>query len=358
MPGSEQERHGAEPGWNDAGPEQPATMALVAKLVGVSESTVSRALAGSPLVRPETRERIEEVAQRVGFSVNLNAQRLKRRRSQTIEVVIPVEEYGRQNMSDPFFLDMIGALADALAEADYDMLLSKRTPWATGPRGRPRPNPLLSGRADGVVIIGQGRDQTELRRFAGAHRQVVVWGDPEVRGDYLLVGVDNRRGGRIAAEHLLARGRRRLVFVGDPGEPEIGQRADGFRDALREAGLPADEAVILPARFDPALAVAAMRDFLTREPRLDGLVAATDVIATSAIAALREAGLDVPGDVAVTGYDDIRAASSTSPPLTTVSQRIPEAGRVMVELLLAAVEGQKAETRVIEPELIVRASSG
>ncbi|MBB4660180.1 LacI family DNA-binding transcriptional regulator [Parvularcula dongshanensis] len=337
---------------------QPATMSQIARRLKVSESTVSRALAGSPLVKAETREKVEALARELGFSVNLNAQRLKRRRSQTIEVVIPVEEYGRQHMSDPFFLDMIGALADALTDAGYDMLLSKRTPWAVDAEGRPRPNPLLSGRADGVIIIGQGRDQSQLRAFAAQHRQVVVWGDPEVAGDYLLVGVDNRAGGRTATEHLLSRSRRRLAFLGDPKEPEISQRCEGYKDALRAAGMPVEADLIVPARFDAVYALETITAFLGKADPIDGIVAATDVIAMTAITALQQAGLSVPGDVAVTGYDDIHSARSASPPLTTITQRIAEGGQALVATLLGAIEGGPARSRVIEPELIVRVSSG
>ncbi len=349
----------AEDARHDGGEErQPATMSHIARQLGVSESTVSRALAGSSLVKAETRAKVEALAAELGFSVNLNAQRLKRRRSQTVEVVIPVEEYGRQHMSDPFFLDMIGALADALTDAGYDMLLSKRTPWATGADGRVRPNPLTSGRADGVIIIGQGRDQAHLRAFTSQHRQVVVWGDPEVAGDYLLVGVDNRRGGALATEHLLSRGRERIAFLGDPGEPEISQRCEGYKDALEAAGRPVDAALVVPARFDPADAMDAAQRFLAAAPSIDGIVAATDVIGMAAIAALREAGLRVPDEVAVTGYDDIHSARSASPALTTVSQGIAEGGRLLVETLLSAIRGETARSQLIEPRLIVRDSSG
>ncbi len=334
--------------------KQNLVMQDIARMAGVSESTVSRALAGSPLVAQKTRARILELARAARYTVNESARNLRQRKSRTIEVVIPIEAHGRQQISDPFFLDMLGSIADALALREYDMLLSKRAPWANGGRR----NPLLTGRADGIIIIGQGRQCTALANFARDNKPVAVWGAHLPGNDYVVVGSDNRLGGKKATAHLLQLGRRRIAFLGDTEQPEIALRHQGYLDALHEAGVKAQPALSINAPFDSAEAFAAAKALIESGEAFDAIVAASDVIAMSAIAALRQAGIAVPEDVSVTGYDNIASSAWFSPPLTTISQSIDKGGAALVEALFDQIKGGAGRSVVLPAELIVRGSCG
>ncbi|UNE47214.1 LacI family transcriptional regulator [Aquisalinus flavus] len=330
------------------------TMFEIAQLAGVSESTVSRALSGSPLVNENTRNRILKIARSANYTVNINARNLRQKRTRTIEVLIPLAEYGRQHMSDPFYLDMLGVLADALSERHYDMLLTKRAPWAKGVET----NSIQCGRADGIIIMGQGQDLEALRNFTDLYPQVVVWGGHLREDDYIVVGTDNVAGGKLATEHLMKLGRKRIAFLGDPAEPEIALRQQGYRKAFLDNGIAVDESLIFSAPFDAREARASAEKMLQSGVSFDAIFCASDVIAMSAITTLRNAGLDVPRDVAIVGYDDILIANSFGPSLTTVSQRIQEGGKTMVELLLQRIEGKSVDTTLLPVELVVRESCG
>ena len=335
-------------------PSPPLTMADVAQRAGVSAATVSRALSGSPLVSEETRARVRAVATEAGYAVNSSARALRMRRVGAIEVLIPIVEARDGAMSDPFFLDMIGALSDALAARDHDMLLSTRAPWAASGRA----DPILAGRADGMIVVGQGGDHDGLCAYARQHAAVAVWGARTDGLPYAVVGSDNVAGGRLATEHLLSGGRQRIAFAGPLGEVEVDQRAEGYAAALRAAGL-------APRLVDVGATRAAHRDALAAlfgddgsGGAPDGIVCASDLAALSAVAAARAAGLSVPGDVGVTGYDDVYASAFASPPLTTISQSLREGADALVAAVLAATEGDEARGAVLPPRLVVRESCG
>ena len=330
--------------------EPPLTMADVAQRAGVSAATVSRALSGSPLVSEETRARVRSVAAEAGYAVNSSARALRMRRTGAIEVLIPIVAAREGAMSDPFFLDMIGALSDALTAQGHDMILSTRAPWSESGR----PDPILAGRADGMIVIGQGGDHEGLCAYARQHAAVAVWGAQADALPYPVVGSDNEAGGRLASEHLIKVGRERIVFAGTLGEVEVDQRAAGYAGAMEAAGL-------RPRLVDVGATREAHRTALAdlfAEDAPDAVVCASDLAALSAIAAARAAGLSVPGDVAVTGYDDVYAGAFASPPLTTVSQSLREGADALVAAVLAAAGGEAPEGRTLPARLVVRESCG
>lgn len=329
------------------------TMADIARMAGVSESTVSRALAGSTLVAEKTRSRIIDLARNANYTVNEGARSLRTRKTRTIEVVIPIEAHHRLHISDPFFLDLLGALADALAARGYDMLLSKVPPWS----GAPRSNALVSGRADGIIIIGQGRKRDELRAFARQYHKVVVWG-AHSDDEYVAVGSNNTEGGRLATSHLLSLGRKRIAFLGDITLPEIHLRHQGYLQAHAEHDREVDAGLTINTPFDSREAFAAAEELARSGMQFDGIFAASDVIAMSAISAFRNAGIRVPEDVAFVGYDDIFSAAWFSPAITTISQSIRDGGEALVSSLLDIIDGRHAEPVVLAPKLIVRQSCG
>ncbi len=329
------------------------TLSDLARLAGVSASTASRALAGNPVIARATRERIAELARDHGFQLNHAARNLRLRRTQSIAVVLPLGHETGQPVSDPFFVTMLGHLADALTERGYDLLLSRVIPaddkWLA--------RLVDSGRVDGVIVIGQSDQVAALDRVAARYRPLLVWGAHLPGHAHVTVGSDNRLGGRLAAQHLLDIGRRRLAFFGLPSGPEIAQRQQGFMDACTTFGV-ADTAVTVPVHLAADLAHANIAEYLDRHGAPDGIVAASDVVAMSALRALAERGIGVPGDVAVVGYDNVTLAAHTSPPLTTISQDIARGAATLVDLLLRSLAGETIGSVMFEPRLIVRGTSG
>jgi DNA-binding LacI/PurR family transcriptional regulator len=186
---------------------------------------------------------------------------------------------------------------------------------------------------------------------------LVVWGAKLPRQRYVSIGTDNLAGGDMATRHLLERGRRHIAFLGDRRVPEVAQRFSGYTKALEQAGLKPNPGLNLPIPFGAEDALKALGDMVRSGRRIDGVVAASDVIAMSAIRALVEAGIRVPEDVSVVGFDDLAIARFTSPPLTTIRQDVVTGARLLVDKLLAIMAGQKAETEQMQPELVVRSSS-
>ncbi|KCZ55439.1 hypothetical protein HY29_11995 [Hyphomonas beringensis] len=329
------------------------TMLELAKIARVDISTVSRALNNSPVVKESTRRRIQRIADEIGYAVNAPASSLRRKSARAIGMVIPLDQEAEQTMSDPFYLEMVGAVSQAAADLDYDLVVTvPRDARQVAERRL-----LNTGRADGIIVIGQAARIERLNELAEVHSNFVVWGGRIKRAKYTTVGSDNVKGGHIATSHLLERGARRILFLGDPDLPEVKLRYDGFLKAQKEAGISHDPSYLLRMNFGGRTTYNQVLDFLRAGNKIDGIFASSDLLANSAIHALVAKGLSVPGDVRVVGYDNIGQASMMTPPLTTVSQNISQGGQMMVELLLAKLEGEKVNSRFTKTELIVRDSA-
>ena len=328
-------------------------MSDIARLAGVSVATVSRALNGSTLVNEETRQRIDELARSLNYAINLGAQNLRLQKNQTIAVVVPYDARARQHISDPFFLSIVGFIADALTDLGYDMLLSR----VDAERLDTAAALYDSGKAIGLIVIGQWRHHDQLNLMAARRVPLVVWGGQLPQQLYCSVGGDNVAGGLQATQHLLAQGRRRLLFLGNAQLPEVMLRHRGYLAALQQAGLAVDAALELPVPFESIAARAALDTLLASPLRFDGVVACSDLLALQAVQALRAHGLAVPRDVAVVGYDDLPMASYSDPPLTSVHQPVALAGAELVDALLALLRGEAAPPRTLPVHLVVRESA-
>lgn len=323
----------------------------LARLAGVSAGTVSRALAGNPLVNPRTREKIEAIARAHDFRPNQMASRLRTKRTGLIGIVIPLGHERRQHLSDPFFMTMLGQLADLITESGHDILLSRVIPdspdWLT--------RIVESGMLDGVLMIGQSDQFDAIERIATSYRPLVAWGHHRDGQAHCTVGMDNAAGGRLAAAHLMARGARRLAFLGDVRAPEIAARHAGFAATAGAGGL---AVALLPTH----LAVDEMEADITHhaaliEGRFDGVFAASDMIAMRTLRVLADRAIAVPERVAIVGFDDLPLASHTVPRLTTVRQDIAPGAAIMVETLFRRIAGEDAASTIMPPALIVRDSA-
>jgi len=328
-------------------------MADIARLAGVSVSTVSRALNGSELVNAETRQRVAELARSLNYSINFGARNLRLQENKTVAVVVPYDAKSRQHISDPFFLSIVGAIADALTDRGYDMLLSRVDAERLDLASRW----FDSGKAIGVILIGQWRHHDQLNEMATRKLPLVVWGGEMPQQLYCSVGGDNVLGGTLATRHLLQLGRRRIAFVGDARLPEVWLRRQGYLAAMREFDQAVEPTLELPAPFEPSAAAPVVREFCAQRRDFDAVFCCSDVLALLMIQTLRAAGRSVPGDVAVVGYDDMPLAAYCDPPLTTVHQPVAEAGAELVEALLSQLEGERVGVRTMPVYLRQRQST-
>lgn len=330
------------------------TLQDLADLAGVSRATASRALNDSPKISVKTKTKLKALAQKHNYAINRQARDFRLRRTSVITVVFMLDIRSRQHMSDPFFLDMLGGIADRLAEHDYDLLLAHA----------PIRNVLdlrdsrLLRQSDGIIFIGQGRQHEQLRAFADGNDRIVVWGYPVADKNYVVVGGDNVGGGYQSARHLLQLGRRNIAFFGDTANPENAARHEGYRSALDEYGIKPDRRLQIDVPFVMDGAREAITGVIESGVKFDAVVCVTDVVALAALSTFQEVGIRVPTDVAVVGYDDIALAAYSSPPLTTVRQHIHEAGERLVDSVLGLINGEQVADTIMASELIVRKSSG
>jgi DNA-binding LacI/PurR family transcriptional regulator len=325
----------------------------IAELAGVSTSTVSRALNQSSLVNEETRQRIERLAQSLGYSVNVGASNLRLQRNRTVAVVLPLDHVTRQQVTDPFFISILGNLADALTARGYDMLLSRIDADKLNLAG----DLSASGRAIGVILIGQWHHHDQLNDLAARKSPLVVWGAHLPQQMYCTIGGDNIAGGMLATEHLIESGHRRIAFFGDVELPEIAQRFEGYQLALEKHALGKAPDLIHHVPFIEDGARAAVGKLLANKTRFDAIFASSDMLAMETISALRANGLHVPSDVGVVGYDDIVLARYCHPALTTIRQPVLAGAEALVDALLRLVDGKRPKSETLPTELIVRESS-
>lgn len=327
------------------------SIAELARIAGLSVSTVSRALTDKGALSRSTRERVQKLAEEYGFKLNVSAQNLRMGRTRAIAVLLPLGHERGQHLSDPFFMVMLSHLADELTGRGYDLVLSRVLPsdndWLDGY--------VRSGRTDGIVIIGQSDQQANLDRVGSSYRPMVVWGAYSPLNHYVTVGTDNFAGGQLAAKHLIDRGRRKLAYFGNVEAPEFAVRYQGFLSVLPEALRV--EAQLVPAHLTPESSYAEASEYFRAGNRPDGVFAASDIVAMSVISAAAEHGVHIPDDMSLVGFDDIQMARLTNPPLTTIRQDIGAGARLLIDLLFRRMEGEDAQSMQIAPSLIVREST-
>lgn len=328
-------------------------IAELAGLAGVTAGTVSRALSGKGFISEKTRERIRALAKEHNFRPNILARNLRTQRTGAINVVIPLGHEKDQHISDPFFMTMLGYLADALTERGYEMILSRIIPdsddWLD--------HFVDSGRSDGVIVIGQSDQAEAIDRVSARYAPLVAWGGFYKGQKHCSVGTDNFLGGEMAARHLISRGCRNIAFFGNPLSVEIAQRYEGCKSALVAAGL-MDQPTIWPAHLAEDVNANEIEAFFSSgRSQPDGIVAASDLIAVTTLLAFTRKSIAVPGQVRIVGYDDLPIASRVSPRLTTIRQDFAAGATHIIDCLFQRIAGQESASIVMKPELIVREST-
>jgi DNA-binding LacI/PurR family transcriptional regulator len=332
-----------------------ATLEQVARLAGVSRATVSRVVNDSPRVSSDVRRSVETAIDHLGYIPNRAARSLVTRRSDSIAVVI-TEPAGRL-FTDPFFPRLIRGVSAALTARDLQLVLLMPDSAADESRTA---RYLTAGHVDGVLLGSLHGEDPLPGQLAASGIPVVLVGRPPRDADVTYVDVDNEEGARRATGHLISQGRRRVATIAGPADMAAGNdRLAGYRDALADAAIPVDKALLATADFTYEGGVAAMERLLAARPNLDAVFCASDLMAAGALAVLISAGRRVPEDVAVVGFDDSPIAATSRPPLTSVRQPIEEMGREMVNLLLDLIAHNDRVARrvVLATELILRESS-
>ncbi len=339
----------------DTGNGRGVTLDEVARVAGVSRATVSRVVNGNPKVGGEAKRQVERAIARLGYTPNQAARALVTRRSDSVGVVIP--EPPGMLFGDPFFPRLLRGVSSELSARNLQLVLLM--PQSSDEERRVE-RYLTAGHVDGALLVSLHGNDTLPDMLAARGVPVVVGGRPPSGDVVSYVDVDNIGGARAAVGHLITGGRRTIATIAGPPDMSVGiDRLVGYREALDEAGLERDTALEAAADFTQDGGAQAMRRILDAHPGVDGVFAASDLMAAGALQVLRTAGRRVPEDVAIVGYDDSSIAATSEPALTSVRQPIEEMGREMVRLLLeqASRPGSVPRKVILATRLVQRRSS-
>lgn len=327
------------------------TLEDVAARAGVSRATASRVVNADPRVGRLSRESVLEAISALGYRPNRNARSLVRPEADSIAVVVPEAE--DRVFADPFFASMLAAITQALADSPVQVLLAMGKPGDSHRIERY----LRGGYTDGAIVVSHHQDDHIWQVLRQTKLPAVYVGRPfagEVGIPY--VDVDNRGGAAAAAQHLLDTGRRRIGTITGALDMGAGQdRLAGWREVLQEAGLADD--LVEQGDFSAESGRRAMSRLMERAPDLDGVFVASDLMAVAALHELLSAGVRVPEDVAVLGFDDIQAAQLTRPPLTTVLNPVTDMATTAVQVLLKLMKDEEVQPVVLGTGLIHRDSA-
>jgi DNA-binding LacI/PurR family transcriptional regulator len=322
----------------------------VARLAGVSTATVSRALNRTGQVAEPKRVAIDAAVEQLGYRPNTIARSLVTRATQTIALLLP-------DITNPFYAELVTGIQALTLERDYTMLLCTTD---FDPEQEERYLNLLRAKhVDGALVDGLVLPPERIARFVEDGFPIVCL-DRDVSSPAVpLVQVDNRMGARMATEHLLALGHRRIAHIMGAPARISEERLLGYQGALEAAGVGPESALVALGGFTETGGHDAMRGLLASAPDLTAVFAANDLSAIGAMNAIVASGRSVPGDVSMVGFDDLRLARFTAPPLTTIRQPAGEIARHSTELLLGMIAGTKPRKlhHLFVPELIVRSSS-
>ena len=329
----------------------------IAKKAGVSRSTVSRVINGEAYVSDKTRQRVLEIVEAEAFTPNMAARTLVTQRTQMIGIVIPDEFKDVFSNEIPYYYSaLLQGISEAARPHDYAPLLwiGHHDDVEEGYRR------LLKNRwMDGLIIVSSLKSETMLVTSLLKNRTpFVLIGRPlKQEGQISYVSIENSTAAEQAVRHLLGAGRTRVgAIVGNVDNADSQDRLTGYKQALKSAGIAVDRDLIVTGQFTRAWGYAAMKRLLSAH--VDGVFAFSDMIALGALDAIREAGLRVPDDISLVGFDDLPAAAQANPPLTTVRQPITQKGARAAALLIERIEkGTGEPAHILLPtQLVIRQS--
>ncbi|MEM9033359.1 MAG: LacI family DNA-binding transcriptional regulator [Actinomycetota bacterium] len=327
------------------------TLAQVAELSGVSRSTASRVLNGDERVSDDARDRVLRAADSIGYRPNRAARSLASGRSSIVGLVLPTEHL----TADPYGSQVISGVVAAANERDQQVML-----WLThqGPDETVQ-TIFRNGIVDGLIVAAPALGDDWVEELIDGPMPTVLIGRHPTRRDVNVVDIDDVGGARLAVDHLVGLGHRRIATItGNMARPDAAARYQGYVAALEAHGIALDERLVAAGTYTPSSGVAAMVRLLKHRPT--AVFAANDQMAHGAYEAIEIAGLRIPEDVSVVGFDGFSSFSEPDPPLTTVRQDLAAIGEHVVDVLLQASGSDDHETlRVtVGVELVERSSTG
>ena len=332
------------------------TIKDIAKQVGLSVTTVSRALNDFDDVNAETKELIRRTAAEMGYVPNSMAQRFQKRKTDTIGLILPT--FGPR-FSDPFFSELLAGIGNKAANQGYDLLVSTRAP---GDEELLAYRQIVQGnRVDGLVVVRTRKNDERIEYLRSVEFPFVAFGRIEGELDFSFVDENGITGMRLVADHLVNLSHKRIACIASPLELMFSQyRLDGLQSRLQDLNTPLDPALIRVGDLTQRSGYEQAMELLNLPSPPTAIVAFNDLMAFGAMSAAQNRGLVVGSDISVIGFDNIPMADHSHPPLTTVDQPIYQIGSMVCEMLVHLIKGEPFEEEhiLLNPELIVRQSSG
>lgn len=326
----------------------------VAKAAGVSTATVSRVLSTPEVARPQTRDKVMQAVRELGYQPNMLARQLRTQTTSTVIVITPdIENSFLQGV-----IEGIGAEAD---QYGYHMLIADLNSQPS--LGEYYYEALLRRQVDGVISLSASMTNLLMNQVQPTEKRIPIVAAVQPASDLPVpcVSIDNVDAARAAVRHLIRLGHRKIAFLSAPSEyAPYKDRLAGYRSALEEHDIMLDDKLIRYGQSSLRGGYEQMQDLLSRGAEFDALFAAGDVIAIGAMKAMEEAGIKVPGDCAIVGFDDIDISSFSTPKLTTIRQPRNLIGRRAFQKLLGSMKGEIEEntTEILPYELVIRESCG
>ena len=333
----------------------PVTLKDIARETGFSVTTVSRALNDYDDVAEETKARIKQVAQELGYYPSATAQQLQKRRTDTIGFVIPT--FGPR-FSDPYFSELLAGIGNEASEQDLDLLVSTRSPDEEEERETYR-RLVNSRRVDGLLVVRTRREDWRVAYLVEQELPFVAFGRSDLALDFPWLDVDGASGMEQVTHHLIDRGHRRIAYLAAPEDLMFCYyRTSGYKRVLEKDGLRFSEDMVASGDLTQQGGYQAAQQLLNLSPPPTAIVVCNDLMALGAYKAAHEQNLVIGQDIAITGFDDIPLAEHAHPPLTTVHQPIYQIGSTICRMLIQLVRQEELEERhvLLEPQLIVRES--
>lgn len=337
----------------------PATIKDIARRIGKSTTTVSRALNDYDDVAPATRQLVRAVAEELGYFPNTSAQRLQKRASDTIGLIIPTSG---PRFSDPFFSEFIAGIGNTAASVGYDLLVATRAP--DDGEMETYVSAVRTHRVDGFIVVRTRRKDPRIEWLSASGFPFVAFGRVEPDGGEMtfpFVDEDGEYGMRLVVEHLAGLGHRRLACISAPDELNFTRdRLAGICETWQRLGLPAENLTIVTGDLTQRGGYEQAVALLDGPQPPTAIAACNDLMALGAMRAALERGLTVGRDISVTGFDNIPLAEYSHPPLTTVNQPIYQIASMLCTMLVRRVRNPAAapEQTVLLPELVIRQSTG
>lgn len=329
------------------------TIDLVAKAAGVSRATVSRVMNGTAKVSPERERAVKKAIAQYNFTPNATARRLAGGRSGLVALLM--EESSEEFFLNPFWGLVVQGFSSTIADAGLHPLLLIRPKTGTDDSLF---STLRAGQVDGLAIFSWHHSIKTFEKLLDPKMAVVFGGDLGGSKKFPFVDVDNVKGGLLATRHLIDQGCKNIVTVtGDLKLQSARDRLEGFERAMSEAGRPLDDSVIIQSDYSQSKAEDVTRDLIKKKVKFDGVFAGNDQSAVGIINVLLQNSISVPGDVKVVGFDDSPIASRNQPSITTIHQPTRELGSEVARSLIAILNGEEVEEKLLDVKLIKRDSS-